>query len=185
MQIYYVGNYAVPVIPKINLSTIAILEPAQKEDMPISGDWKFAWTEFWDKTDFQYQGIVKLNYDGALSGLMRFALYSNEDDTPYLLEILHLESVPQDKRLIDPIGRWLIWYAVKVAFSFCVIKEDEPLIQLDSTEKAIPYYSDIVGMRPIRWTTIAPGEDGYIFQFTLKTAKAFCERQTKSYGYPT
>ncbi|WP_414553098.1 hypothetical protein [Anabaena sp. CCY 0017] len=168
-----------------NIPTTAILEPAQKEDMPVSGEWKFAWQKFWDEIDFENQGIVKITYDGILSGLIRFAVYSNENGVPYLLEVLHLECLPQNKRLIEPLGRWLLWYVVQIGLTLSTVSKDDPLILLDSVEDAIEYYRDVVQMEPLGWTTLAPGEDGYAFQFTLNCAKAFCQTQTNCYGYPT
>ena len=40
-------------------------------------------------------------------------------------------------------------------------------------------------MEALGWVSLAPGEDGYAFQFTFKSATAFCESQAKDYGYPT
>ena len=79
-----IGNYVVPVTTVTKIPTKAILEPAQKKDMPVSGEWEFAWQELWDKTDFENQDIVKITYDGILSGLIRFAVYSTEDGIPDL-----------------------------------------------------------------------------------------------------
>ncbi len=71
-----------------------------------------------------------------------------------------------------------------LTLNFCTFNEnDEVLVSLDSLEDAIPYYRDIIKMEPQGWVTIAPGEDGYAFQFTVIGAKNFCERQTNTYGY--
>ncbi|MTJ53058.1 hypothetical protein FJR38_10580 [Anabaena sp. UHCC 0253] len=52
--------------------------------------------------------------------LIRYAVYTSEEDVPYLLEVLHLESVPKDQRLVGPIGSWLIWYAVQTGLEYCI-----------------------------------------------------------------
>ncbi|MFO5491600.1 MAG: hypothetical protein ACLBM6_03415 [Cuspidothrix sp.] len=180
-----IGSYVIPVTTVTKIPTKAILEPAQKKDMPVSGEWEFAWQELWDKTDFENQDIVKITYDGILSGLIRFAVYSTEDGIPYLLEVLHLECLRQNKRSIEPLGRWLLWYVVQIGLTLSTVAENDPLIQLDSVEDAIEYYRDVVKMEPLGWVTIAPGEDGYAFQFTRKCAEVFCQTQTNCYGYPT
>jgi hypothetical protein len=189
---YYIGDYFVPVesrnkipfkLSAIPSFTQAKLELAKKEDMPaIGGSWTFAWQEFWDKTDFECEYIIKLTYNNHLLGLVRFAVYSREDNTPYLVEVLHLECISD--RLIYPVGRWLLWYVVQVGVKFCVIDENETLVILDSTEKSKPYYEDIVGMEPLGWTTLAPGEDGYAFRFTYNDARVFLQRQTSVFGFP-
>ncbi|MFK0735326.1 MAG: hypothetical protein ACIWVG_30025 [Gloeotrichia echinulata HAB0833] len=109
---YSLGDYDVNVTQVTdNISLMARLEPARKEDMPKSGQWQFEWQELWDRSDFEYQNIIKISCNGLLLGLIRYAVYVNQEtDIPYLLEVLHLESIPKDERLVMPIGRWLIWY---------------------------------------------------------------------------
>jgi hypothetical protein len=51
----------------------------------------------------------------------------------------------------------------------------------DSVENAIPYYRDIIKMESLGWVTLAPGEDGYAFRFTLTEARNFCRRQENTY----
>ncbi|MDF5721366.1 MAG: hypothetical protein PUP91_12990 [Rhizonema sp. PD37] len=160
----------------------AILEPALEEDMP--DNWTFIWREIWSKTNFEYQKIIKFSYQGSILGLIRYAVYLSENDIPYLLEVLHLESVPTNKKLVEPIGKWLLWYAIRTGLKFCTPEENGALISLDSVEDAIAYYRDIIKMEAIGWVTIAPGEDGYAFQFTVAGARDFCERQTSTYALP-
>jgi hypothetical protein len=180
---YSIGVYKVPVISIKNTRVIATLEPAKEEEMPTFGKWNFDWKNIWRITNFQYQNIIKLSYQDSLSGLIRYAVYTSEEDVPYLLEVLHLESVPKDQRLVSPIGSWLIWYAVQTGLEYCIPDESDTLISLDSLEDAIPYYRDIIKMESLGWVTIAPGEDGYAFRFTTTEARNFCGRQTNTYGY--
>lgn len=181
---YSIGAYKVPVNTQAQTSIQVRLEPAKEEDMPISSKWNFKWKELWEKTDFEYQNIIKLSYKDTLLGLIRYAVYLTDENIPYLVEVLHIQSVPKDTRMVAPIGQWLLWYAVQIALNFCTFNEnDEALVYLDSLEDAIPYYRDIIKMESLGWVTIAPGEDGYAFQFTVTGAKHFCERQTNTYGH--
>ena len=182
-RMYSIGLYDV-ITTAAKISVKSRLEPAAQVDMPSLGQWCFNWKELWKITDFEHQNIIKISSNGFTQGLLRYAVYSDENNKPYLLEILHLESLPKDKRLIDPIGRWLIWYASETGLKFCIGEEKDILISLDSVEAAISYYRDIIRMEPLGWTNIAPGEDGYAFCFTHAEAKKFICRQTNTYGDP-
>jgi hypothetical protein len=181
---YSIGVYEVPVTTMKKTPMIARLEPAKKEDMPLSTKWSFKWKELWHITNFEYQNIIKLSYDNSVLGLIRYAIYLSEENIPYLLEVLHLETTPKDQRLVEPIGKWLLWYAVQTGLEFCSPDDSKTLISLDSVEDAITYYRDNINMESIGWVTIAPGEEGYAFRFTLTGAKNFCRKQRESYGCP-
>ena len=43
MNINFLNSYIVPVTTLTKIPANAILKPAQKEDMPVSGKWVFAW----------------------------------------------------------------------------------------------------------------------------------------------
>lgn len=179
------GAYKVHVKTPTVTSALARLEPAEEADMPTSSQWSFNWKELWKRTDFENQYIIKLSYNNILLGLLRYDVYSNEDSIPYGVEILQLESVSKQTALVAPVGQWLVWYATQVALTFCFFeKYDETLVNLDSLEDAISYYKDIIEMKPLGWVTIAPGEDGYGFEFDVTGARDFCERQKTRYGYP-
>ncbi|HZG73173.1 MAG TPA: hypothetical protein VEY51_16680, partial [Chondromyces sp.] len=171
---YSIGVYEVPVTTMAKTSIRARLEPAREKDMPMLSKWNFEWRELWDRTNFEYQNIVKLSYENLVSGLIRYAVYLSEEDKPYLLEVLHLESIRKEERSVEPIGKWLLWYAVQTGLNFCTPDPSGTLISLDSVENAIPYYRDIIKMESLGWVTLAPGEDGYAFRFTLTEARNFC-----------
>jgi hypothetical protein len=182
---YSIGIYDVPVLISNSTLTLARLEPAKREDMPVFGTWCFDWRYIWDNTEFDYQSIIKISYNNSIMGLIRYAAYPDIDtDEPYLLEILHLETVPKKLKLVEPLGKWLIWYAVEVALIFCKPKLNEPLIYLDSVEEAIAYYKDIIKMEPLGWVTLAPGEEGYAFRFIKLGAEGFSMSQKRLYGHP-
>lgn len=180
--------YRVKVLDNSGIEGDAYLEPAKEEDMPTasSQDWSFNWCGFWRNTDFDCEAIVKLSYQGEIMGLVRFALYPYPfpDDAPQYIEILHLECIQTSRRQVNPVGFWLLWYTLQIAFKYCVGEADGTLIRLDSLEDAIPYYRDKVKMEGIGWTSIAPGESGYAFRFTREGAKAFCFRVEQEYGCP-
>ncbi|MBE9205987.1 hypothetical protein IQ244_05565 [Nostoc sp. LEGE 06077] len=115
--------------------------------MPVASQWNFNWRELWKKTDFEYQNIIKLSDNDTILGLIRYAVYLTDENIPYLLEVLHIESVPKDSRMVAPVGKWLLWYAVQTALNFCTFNQnDDALVYLDALDDAIPYYGDIIGM---------------------------------------
>jgi len=131
----------------------------------MPNNWSFAWSEFWQNTDFDCQNIIKLVYNDEVWGLVQYGLYPYPDP-PKFIEVEHLEANPQSRgeienRLIEPIGKWLIWYATKVGLRYCQGKEHDPLVVLVALEQAILYYRDKVQMEQLESITIAPGEDGY------------------------
>lgn len=180
--------YKVRVLGRMTAVFDAYLEPANEGDMPSMDliDWTFDWRGFWTKADFDCEAIVKFSCQKEVLGLIRFGFYPYpvQGDAPKYLEILHLECVPKARRLVNPVGFWLIWYALKIGLKYCVGEEDGTLVRLDSIEEAIPYYRDKVKMEELGWTNIAPGEQGYAFKFTQQGANSFCRRQEQVYGSP-
>ena len=181
--------YRVKVIDNLGLETYAYLEPAQQEDMPSisSPDFTFAWSDFWKISDFDCEAIIKLSYEGKVLGLIRFGLYPYRfpgEYTPEYIEVSHLQYISKEKRLVNPVGFWLLWYAAQIGFNYCKGETDGTLLRLDSLDDAIPYYRDKVKMEGLRWINISPGEEGYAFRFTQERAKEFCTRIEQKYGYP-
>ena len=150
-----------------------------------SHDWTFNWREFWQKADFDCEAIIKLFCQGKVLGLARLGLFPYpSDDAPEYLEILHIQCVSKSRRQVNPVGFWLLWYALKIGLQYCVGDADGTLIRLDSIEDAIPYYRDKVKMEKLGWTSLAPGEQGYAFRFTQERAQEFCSRVEQEYGCP-
>ena len=181
-------SYRVKVFSWSGTKLNAVLEPALETDLPpeSSPDWTFNWREFWQRTDFECEAIIKLSCRGEIFGLVRFGLYPCPfpDDAPQYLEILHLQCLPKPRRSVNPVGFWLLWYAIQIGLQYCVGEADGTLIRLDSLEDAIPYYRDKVKMEGLGWTNIAPGESGYAFRFTQAGAQEFCSRIEQEYGCP-
>jgi hypothetical protein len=164
----------------------ALLEPAQKHEMPDR--WDFAWPELWSKSNFEYQCIAKLTYEGNLWGLIRYSIYPGYNEQN-LLEIEHLEANPSSRsqvenRLVEPIGKWLVWYAIQVALELGLTDSDSTLIALASVPESFDYYRDVLEMEYLGSAPSAPGEDGYAFRFTRAGAVAFCTKQEQEWGIP-
>lgn len=183
------GNiYEVQIHTRFASKQKALITLARAEDMRTG--WFFDWPGIWQITSFDCQNFIKLVYNEQVWGIARYGLYPFPGK-PRFLHIHELESNPasrdmQANRLVEPIGKWLIWYAVKIGLQYCseTLKE-EPLITLESLEAAIGYYRDIIEMQYLGPTSIAPGEDGYAFRFSKSQAEGFCKRQEAQWGVPT
>ena len=165
---------------------IACLNPCVKADV-LSLDvdhWRCNWQGFWHKADWDCEAIIKLTCKGKILGLIHFALYPYPptNNIAEYLEILHIECLRKQNRLVSPVGFWLIWYATKIALEYCEGNSQKEIVLLDAVIEAIDYYRDKVKMEEIGWTTIAPGEDGYAFKFSQLSAKQFCQRIETKYG---
>lgn|GEM_PF-1022963 len=192
---YTIGSYECPIRETSEISAsygFVKLEIATEEDMPESredpyqerGGWTCNWKSLWDYTDFNNETIIKLSYQSHICGLIRYAVYHSEEDVPYLLEIRNLEALPKDRRLISPVGSWLVWYAVQVGLQFCTPDESGVLIFLESYDDAMEYYRDIIQMRYKGFLTISQGEEGHGFEFSTTEARNFCQRQSRYFGTP-
>jgi hypothetical protein len=181
-----IGSYQIQVQIESTVQETAFLSSATIEDMP--SDWDFDWLNLWRNTSFECQNIIKLVYQGTVWGLVRYGLYPYPG-SPNYLEIEHIEAHPTSRgevaqRLIEPIGKWLIWYATKVALKSCQTEADDPLIILEALETSVAYYRDKVEMEYLGFSRSTPGEDLYGFRFSRKAAAIFCQRQENEWGIP-
>lgn len=180
-------SYKVKVFNSANVFLDAYLEEAKQEELFVisSTNWNFNWRGFWENANFECEAIIKLHYQGEILGLIHFGLYPFPcDDQPKYVYIDHLECINREKRFINPVGFWLLWYAVKISLKYCTGDHQGSLVLLDSVEDAIPYYQDKVMMEGLGWITLAPGEDGYAFRFTKEGAERFCQRLEQQCGSP-
>ncbi len=162
----------------------AIITKATLQDMPRE-NWQCAWVRLFENTNEQYgEGLVKMEYQGSVMGLMKFAFYPDPPDRIEVLEILNLEALPRGQRIVNPVGRWLIWYAANLALNYCPPEPTAQILFLNSVQAAFSYYRDKIGMEYIQPVTLAPGEDGYALRFNRENAQKFCEQQEQSYGRP-
>ena len=179
-------KYRVKSLDRSNNVVDAFLEEALEIDMPSMSQkgWRCNWQEFWKNTDFACEAIIKLHYQERLLGLIRFGLYPYPcDNKPEFVYISNIET-NQRERLISPVGFWLIWYAVNVGLKICTGDVNQSLVLLDSVESAFSYYQEKVKMEYIRPITIAPGEDGYAFRFSIERATNYRNRIQQQYGIP-
>ncbi|MFE1744872.1 hypothetical protein [Coleofasciculus sp. H7-2] len=186
-KVIAIGSYRVRILTQAAGEQDAVISPATIDDMP--NNWTFNWQELWQRTDFEVQNIVKLVYEEQVWGLIRYIVFPYPG-TPHTLEIEHLETNPvsrgqQANRLIEPIGKWLIWYVTQISLRYCSGGMNDTPLVLVSVDSAFDYYRDIIEMQYIGATTIAPGEDGYVFKFTRDNAAEFTRRQEQQWGYPT
>lgn len=180
------GSYEVLLQAASQQQKTAILSAAAVDEMPV--DWSFRWSELWELTDFDCQGIAKLSVDGRIWGLIRYGWYPYPGQ-PAFLEIEQVEASPFSRgilpnRPLRPIGRWLIWYAIQTAFQLRLGTDDDTLVILTALASDFDYYRDVIQMECLGPLTIAPGEEGYVFRFTSAIAASFCQRQQRQWGMP-
>jgi hypothetical protein len=177
--------YAATVFDVQRIRQTVILEPAKQSDM--NGSWVCDWPNLWKMTDFECEAVIKLSFNGKTKGLMRFGLYpydGNPSKSPEYLEIRNLEALEGNTREVNPVGFWLIWYAVQVGLFICDGDFKGSVITLDAFEDRRPYYRDKVKMDELGQTRLSPSEDGYAYRFTEEGALAFCSRLESRYGFP-
>ncbi|AFZ55832.1 hypothetical protein H6G54_26945 [Anabaena cylindrica FACHB-243] len=184
-----IGCYQVKVLIESSSEEIVFISSAIIDDLPTN--WTCNWLNIWNETAFYCQNIVKLVYNGQVWGLVKYSLYPYfypELAPPIFMEINNLEAHPTSRgdasaRLIEPIGKWLVWYAIKVALEFCQAKAEEPLVILEAVDDAVSYYRDKVQMEYLGFSRSTPsGEDLYAFRFSRTAAEQFCQRQESEWG---
>jgi hypothetical protein len=189
----YIGTWRVPVIRQKLQADIAILGPAESIDMSAPY-FHFHWEQIWHKTLFGWEGIVKLTHEERVLGLMQFALQPDqepEDDQfipikqPGFLEVVYLEACQgTEDRLIDPVGKWLLWYAVQIAFRYCEGSSNGSILGLFSRSEACDYYRNQLQMEYGSFTTLQQSIETTPFKFTRARAEDYCERLYREYGKP-
>ena len=178
------NTYEIQIQSNSSERELALLTPATESDMPVN--WTCAWPTIWNKKDSDCQGIIKLVYQNQIWGLMRLGIYPYPGE-PKFVEIEHLEANPISRgtaanRYLAPIGKWLIWYAIQEGLENCQISDQDLLLLLVSLEEAFDYYRDTIGMEYVGESTLAPGEDGYVFRFTKKQAIAYTQKHQSQWG---
>ena len=193
--------YQVLVKTKESVPLAGIVGPASRENLPE--DWDFEWPYIWDRTDFSGQSIITLSVEGVIWGVVKFGLYpyGAAGVCPEVMVIEQIEAHPsRNKRrspflkppppspapapYIDPVGRWLIWYACQIALDNCHPEEGKPLIVLSAVFDAVDYYIDIIGMKMADDNISSYEEDGYGFSFDTDEAEDFWSMQHVSFGKP-
>jgi hypothetical protein len=186
-----IGSYQVKVLIESNIEEIAVISPATIDDLPRN--WSCDWLNIWNGTAFYCENIVKIVYNNQVWGLVKYGLYPYfypELAPPIFLEINNIEAHPTSRgdataRFIEPLGKWLIWYAIKVAFEFCPVTAVESFVYLEAYPERVPYYRDKVQMEYLGFSRSTPsGEDLYVFRFSRTAAAEFCQRHETRWGKP-
>jgi len=180
----FIGSYHVKVKTLIG-ERHALITNANIGDMPI---WDFDWISLWRNTGFDYQNIVRITCDNILWGLLRYSIFPISE-SQNVLEIEQLEAHPKsrgtiDNRLVEPVGKWLIWYASQVALYYCPCNDSDDLLLLSSLTDAFDYYRDVIKLDHIGNAPGVSGEDLYAFRFTRQQATEFCRNHEQQWGKP-
>ena len=191
----HIGKYLVPIKTKLGQNDKALLESAQAHDMNAPNFKKYPWPNIWAlalKTE--WEGFVKLSYEAKVLGLLQYAVFPEElpDDDTFIYEkqegfvkVEYLEAVKDaDKRLVDPIGQWLMWYATQVALTYCKGNKNGTILGLLSEPESIGYYKDTILMEGGSLPDEHQGVTLNAFKFSQCGAEEFCERVIAEYGEP-
>lgn len=179
---FNIGQVKVLITLKANgEKSYAILIPINDSDKPITGNWLFPWEDEIRRSGKSEKRIlVKLEYENKVLGLVSYILGKSRN----LLIVEHLETSQNLKdRLIEPIGKWLLWYCYKVGINFCLDTdvEDNPLILVVSKPKAFNYYKEKIGMTYKNSIRLDQGEV-YAFTDSRNRAKEYIQNLIAQYG---
>jgi hypothetical protein len=88
-----------------------------------------------------------------------------------------------EDRLVEPIGKWLLWYCYNVGINFCLGTdgEDTPLVLVFSKPKSFNYYKEKIGLTYKNSIRLAQGEV-YAFTDSRKRAKEYIQGLIAQYG---
>jgi hypothetical protein len=189
-----IGDWKVPVKNSNGQVEHAILSDFSVSDLvQLPSSFGFSWTHIHKITDPDWQQITKISYNGKTQGLIRYEIQPQPEvedpsDIPgldhKLIVVLHLEAEQGPQRLVEPLGKWLLWYAAKVASQICSGTEKGLLVGLVAMPSARAYYEDKVGMSNDGITDLPDGSSGYAFSFNRQQAEQFCRQHEQQHGYP-
>lgn len=189
-----IGDWKVPVKNPNGQVEYAILSNFSASDLvQLPSSLGFPWSHISTITDPDWQQITKISYDQKIQGLIRYEIQPQpevEDPSDILgldhkfIFILHLEAIKGSERLVEPLGKWLIWYAAKVASQICSGTEKGLLVGLVAIPSARAYYEDKVGMSNDGITDLPDGSSGYAFSFNRQQAEHFCKQHEQQHGSP-
>ena len=175
---------------RTNTLVQADISEASKEDVTNNQTRsKFNWKDRWNSAAHycECERLFKLEYQGELQGLMHVTLlpYPPPDGKAEYVEICALESVKDRYRLVNPIGQWLVWYAVNLALEYdCAGDEHGFVLLLESVESAVDYYENKVNMEKVRPISLGEDGDGYVFSFSQRQSFRYLESMAECYGKP-
>ncbi|MBD2493110.1 hypothetical protein BCD64_08430 [Nostoc sp. MBR 210] len=185
---FHIGAYQVPTKIYGTMARTAVLSPANLSDMPTN--WTFPWRELWRNNRIDGLTIVKMSIEDEVWGLVQYGIFPRNN--PSIVVIDHLETNPvnrgkQSPRLVEPVGKWLIWYCVNVGLKLISQSNlgDERLVLLFSKPRAFEYYDSKIGMNYQGTKYLSPGEKVHEFIFTQQGAFEYSTSQQEIWGSPT
>lgn len=182
-----IGSYKVPIIVRSEPEEALVLL-ADEADMPT--DWHFEWPRIFSKAKRERFTVVKLEYKQEVWGLVNYGIFDRQADGPDKSEtfvlIENLEANPRSRgkrvdRLLEPIGKWLIWYCVKIGLERC--SGNETLLFLISRPESAGYYLDKISMELRNAIRLEEGEV-YAFGLSRPLALEYIQRQEREWGTP-
>lgn len=181
---FNIGQVKVPITLNSNSKKdYAILVPINDSDKTIIGSWLFPWEdEIRKNAKSEKRVLVKFEYEKKVLGLVSYIIGKSQNS----LIIEHLETEQNVKnRLVEPIGKWLLWYCYKVSINFCLgtDEEDIPLILVFSKPKSFNYYKEKIGMTYKNSIRLEQGEV-YAFTDSRSRAKEYIQSLITQYGQP-
>ncbi len=181
---FNIGQVKVPITLNSNSrKDYAILIPINDSDQPTTGNWLFPWEdEIRKSAKSEKRILVKLEYEKNVLGLVNYIIGENRNT----LVVEHLETAQNvQDRLVEPIGKWLLWYCYKVGVKFCLGTdvEDNSLIFLFSKPKAFNYYKEKIGMTYKNSIRLEQGEV-YAFTDSRSRAQEYIQSLITQYGQP-
>jgi hypothetical protein len=179
---FNIGQVKVPITLKVNgEKSYALLIPINDFDKPITGNWSFPWEdEIRKSAKSEKRILVKLEYEKKVLGLVSYIF----DKSRNIVIVEHLESQKNmQDRLIDPVGKWLLWYCYRVSLDFCLGEElsNKPLILLYSTSKAFRYYKEKIKMTYNDSIRLGEGEV-HVFTDSRKRSEEYVQSLIRQYG---
>jgi hypothetical protein len=189
-----IGDWKVPVKNSNSQVEYAILSDFSASDLvKLPSSFGFPWSHINQITDPDWQQIKKISYDDKIQGLIRYEIRPQpevEDPSDILgldhelIFVLHLETKQGSERLVEPLGKWLVWYAAKVASQVCSGTQNGIFVGLIAIPTAREYYEDKIGMSNNGNTNFPDGSPGYAFSFNQQQAEQFCEQHEQRHGCP-
>jgi hypothetical protein len=183
-----IGLYHVPVKIEGEIGKQALLSPANLSDMPK--DWTYPWVELWRANRTDGLTIVKMSTEDNIWGLVQYGVFPKSNPSVVVIDNLETNPISRGKkinRLVEPVGKWLVWYCVNVGLKLVSQSNspDEILLLLFSRAGAFEYYNDKIGMSYRGTKDLSAGEKVHEFVFTRKEAFEYSVSQQTNWGSPT
>jgi hypothetical protein len=193
--LFSIGSRRVPVTTSDSQSHHVALSEASIIDFSALPPQKFGypWKQIYSSLHNPYWGeIIKISNEGNIQGFIRYELLPQPEDIDpedieklnhQLLEVKHLETVQTD-RIGEPLGKWLLWYAIQVACVYCSGTANNKLVTLVAVPTSKSYYEKKIEMNYDQSVPLPDGTIGHAFSFSRECAEQFCRKQEIEHGIP-